>query len=111
MEIAQAHSSVIVTLDGQVNIAKNAFDCLDASMDIVKQVFNANVMKDLKVWHVKKQFVRDAFMETATCQECVRAIQDGLALIVPNAWSEALVNTVAVSIDHLSANVTVDTRE
>ena len=49
MEIAQAHSSVIVTLVGPVNIAKNAFDCLDASMDIVKQVFNANVMKGLKV--------------------------------------------------------------
>ena len=49
MEIAQAHSSVIVTSDGQVNIAKNAFDCLDVSMDIVKQVSNANVMKDLKV--------------------------------------------------------------
>ena len=50
-------------------------------------------------------------METAICQECVRAIQDGLALTVQSALSEAPVSMDGVSTDHLNANVTVGTRE
>ena len=38
-------------------------------------------------------------------------IQDGLALTVQTALSEAPVSMDGVSTDHLNANVTVDTRE
>ncbi len=98
METAGHQTTVLVKLDGRVQIAMFAFHCQGVIMGLARMLLNATVMKDGKEHTVTSPVATTAPMANASHPMNVSATMDGPERIVMsvNLWQDVLMESVRI---------------